>query len=225
MKNIKRYTKFEYIRLCKAIDDKKEAAQNKEREENKLKYATRLADSKENDVLSKLKDELGVAQNYNLNMKKGQSGCKADSQVRHFPIEAIKQEMPPVSNYKNASKRDDVLLSDAVAQPYSDNRLQSIEAIKVRYSSKNDSNTQNLARPVHIPSLPIETEIIDSSDSHDISFPFDSMFGITFFEKHKHMLDKCIGDHIFQTYNTRTMLDIIEPVRNNVLCNPFQDSI
>ncbi|MGA0894949.1 MAG: hypothetical protein ACO3S5_10020, partial [Ilumatobacteraceae bacterium] len=115
MKNIKRYTKFEYIRLCKAIDDKKEAAQNKEREENKLKYATRLADSKENDVLSKLKDELGVAQNYTLNMKKGQSGCKVDSQVRHFPIEANKQEMPPVSNYKNSSKRDDVLLSDAVA--------------------------------------------------------------------------------------------------------------
>ena len=210
-----RCTVSKHLRLCNELEDEKRKSQKIMSRENKLNSAFYLVNKSQRDVISQIKDELGVAKQYDSYMFEYKLDQRRGSEHMISDTMNIISLVP--GDCSSISSKKEPLLPNVLAQSHSDNRMQ-----KYHKATSLSYDIHRIDRPVHIPHLPLH-KVMEKSDlnidrehhlqaNHDRSESFHTMFGINFFEKYKHTLDKCIGDHVFQTFNTRSVLEIVHPV-------------
>ena len=174
------------------------------------------------DVISQIKDELGVAKQYDSYL----FDCKLDQRrgSEHMISDPINIISLVPADCSSISSEKKTLLPNYSARSHSDNRMQKYHKV-----TSLSYDVQRIDCPAHLPHLPLH-KVMEKSDlnidreyrlkgNYDRSGSFRTMFGTHFFERYKHTLDKCIDDHVIQTFNTRSVLEIVHPVskRNRLI--------
>ena len=222
LKDVKRSTMNMYWSRWDRNKANKDLQSKEMRLRNQLQSADIRIKAKENKIISDMKNDLGIDESYAFkspiidHMRRPKTSS-ADSSPSNIYSEIMTEQYLSMTENNNdmTGKQSKCWTS---IDPYYDHCCQ----------LQNKKSGKKSTYPVYIPLLSITSQSEDNFENNlechagkkglgwrklnSIASPFTVDYDMI-----KNYAEKCVGDHIFQTLNSRSVLDIVNPVSNLIL--------